>query len=163
MNLTPFSVALAAIALAFSAGCQNSRSARIERHAELFATLDGFSQSLIRQGLINFGFNDKMVEMALGEPNRITTATTEEGSVVFWTYRNYVIQNSEAATIGTSPANRHVSPVMVSSSVPRGGPSLFSTKAGPSQATVALDEGGHVGTLEVKFVEGLVAAAVITR
>ena len=163
MNLTPLSVALAILALAFNAGCQNSRSARIERNAELFASLDDFSQSLIRQGLINFGFNNKMVEMALGEPSRVTTTTTDEGKVEIWTYRNYVIQNSEAATIGTSPANRHVSPVMVSSAVPRGGPSLFSTKSGPSQATVALDEGGHVGTLEVKFVEGLVAAAVITR
>ena len=62
------------LATIFAAGCQSRRATRIQENGALFQGLDSFSQQLIQNGLVNYGFTPELVYMALGKPNGITAA-----------------------------------------------------------------------------------------
>lgn len=151
---------LAALGLAvFVAGCQSTRATRIQENAALFATLDPFTQKLIQEGLFAHGFTPDLVQMSLGKPNNVTSGDTENGAVQVWKYRNFVYGNIDGAMkmSANTPGSKPYGPIL-SSSAP-GGPSLFSTKAGPMQPTVSDGSDAPVGTLYIEFLNGRVVAA----
>lgn len=157
----PHHVTVAALLIAaFSAGCENMRTARIRENAALFASLDPFSQHLIRQGLFNYGFTPELVHMSLGKPNRVAVSETAKGRLETWTYRNFLYENSNAVTVGVSTPGMRPLGTVLSSSAP-GGPSLNSTKAGPGSAGVA--EETALCTLFIDLLEGSVVAIRIER
>ena len=139
--------------------CQSPRAARIQNNAALFASLDSFTQKVIKEGLFAHGFTPELVYMSLGRPNQVVTEQTENGPVEIWKYRNYVYGNVVGAMklSANTPGSKPYGPIL-SSSAP-GGPSLSSTKAGPMQPTVSDGSDAPVGTLYIEFLNGRVVAA----
>src|SRR5688500_10068806 len=69
-------------------GCSTPET-RIRRNPELFAQLTPEQQDLIRRGQVAVGFNAEMVRLALGEPDRYTTRTDQDGMSEVWHYVTY--------------------------------------------------------------------------
>ena len=141
-------------------GCQSSRTSRIAEHAALFASLDPTAQQIIREGLFAPGFTPELTYMALGKPNHVATTETENGTQQVWKYRNFVYGNVGAMQLSANnPGTKPYGPIL-SSSAP-GGPSLFSTRAGPVQPTISDGSDAPVGTLFIEFLNGHIVAARI--
>ena len=154
-------VIITTIAGSLMTGCQTPRATRIDEHAALFASLDPATQAVIKAGLFDYGYSSDMVYMALGKPSRRTSAETVDGTVETWVFRNFVYGNI-AGTMKMSantPGSKPYGPI-VSSSAP-GGPSLFSTKAGPVQPTISDGSDAPVATLYLDLLNGRVVAARI--
>jgi outer membrane protein assembly factor BamE (lipoprotein component of BamABCDE complex) len=81
-------IVAAAAALALSFGCSTPET-RIRRNPELFAQLSPEQQELIRRGQVAVGFNAEMVRLALGEPDRYTTRSDQDGTSEVWHYVTY--------------------------------------------------------------------------
>src|SRR5687768_13634383 len=81
-------LAASAAMLAFSFGCSTPET-RIRKNPELFAQLAPEQQDLIRRGQVAVGFNAEMVRLALGEPDRYTTRTDQDGMSEVWHYVTY--------------------------------------------------------------------------
>jgi len=81
---------LAALALAALCitGCSTPES-RIRKNPAAFARLTPEQQDLIRKGQIAIGFDQEMVQLALGEPDHITTRTDTKGVSEIWSYTTY--------------------------------------------------------------------------
>ena len=77
--------ALAALGIA---GCSTPES-RIRKNPEAFARLTPAQQDLIRKGQIAIGFDQEMVQLALGEPDHIITRTDATGASEIWSYTTY--------------------------------------------------------------------------
>lgn len=71
--------------VALVAGCATP-SSRIKKNPELFASFPLEAQALIQQGRVAIGFEPAMVEMALGEPNRVYARETGGGKLEVWSY-----------------------------------------------------------------------------
>jgi hypothetical protein len=80
--------AAALVALVAMAGCATP-AYRIRNNPEAFNRLTPEQQNLIRKGQIAVGFDPQMVELALGEPDHVTTRTTAEGVSEIWRYTTY--------------------------------------------------------------------------
>lgn len=157
---TPSLATTAALCLSlFVVGCQSTRATRIQEHAALFDTLDPFTQQVIKEGLFAHGFTPELVYMSLGKPSAVTSADSDNGTVQVWKYRNFVYGNVAGAMrlSANTPGSKPYGPIL-SSSAP-GGPSLFSTKAGPVQPTVSDGSDVPVGTLYIEFLNGRVVSA----
>ena len=153
--------AAAAVLMALlAAGCESMRDARIKEHAALYASLDPFSQKLVRQGLFDYGFTPEVLYMSLGKPNRVSVAETEKGRIETWTYRNFLYESANAVTVGVNTPGMRPLGSVISSSAP-GGPSLNSTKAGPGNASVAEDTA--LCTLLIDLLDDKVVAVRIQR
>ncbi|HTX64665.1 MAG TPA: hypothetical protein VMD31_02765 [Opitutaceae bacterium] len=70
------------------AGCSTPES-RIRNNPAVFSRLTPEEQAHIRMGQIAVGFDPQMVELALGEPDHVTTRTTAEGASEVWHYTTY--------------------------------------------------------------------------
>src|SRR4051812_43568570 len=81
-------LATTAAAIAFSLGC-STPATRIRKNPELFAQLAPEQQEMIRRGQVAIGFNAEMVRLALGEPDRLTTRTDQDGTSEIWHYVTY--------------------------------------------------------------------------
>jgi hypothetical protein len=79
--------ALAGAALLF-AGCQTVDS-RIRENPQLFASLDAATQAKIKQGIIDLGFTEDMVYLALGAPDQKRESRSAAGSQIVWVYNTY--------------------------------------------------------------------------
>lgn len=74
------------------AGCvsvQQIREMRIRDNQELFNTFSPAIQEKIRTGQIDIGFNEEMVHMAWGAPDRVYMRTTQQGTATVWSYSIY--------------------------------------------------------------------------
>ena len=80
--------ALAGAALLFAAGCQTIDS-RIKENPQLFASLDAATQAKIKQGIIDLGFTEDMVYLALGAPDQKRESRSAAGSQTAWIYNTY--------------------------------------------------------------------------
>jgi hypothetical protein len=78
----------AAGALVFSSAC-STPTARIRQNPAFFAQLAPEQQEMIRRGEVAVGFNAEMVRLALGEPDRYTVRTNQDGSSEVWHYVTY--------------------------------------------------------------------------
>ncbi len=67
------------------AGC-SSPAARIRENHALFARLGTAQQDLIRQGKVGIGFDEDMVRLAVGEPDRKWVRTEATGTSEVWSY-----------------------------------------------------------------------------
>jgi hypothetical protein len=69
-------------------GCATPES-RIRQNPEVFARLTPAQQDLIKKGQIAIGFDQEMVQLALGEPDHVITRTAKEGVSEIWSYTTY--------------------------------------------------------------------------
>jgi outer membrane protein assembly factor BamE (lipoprotein component of BamABCDE complex) len=74
--------------LVLLAGC-STPDRRIEKNPEAFNRCTPQQQELIKQGRIEVGFDQEMVRLALGDPDRITTRTDASGQGEVWHYVTY--------------------------------------------------------------------------
>lgn len=70
------------------AGCSTPER-RISRQPELFASYPAETQELIRQGKVGIGFDEDMVWLAVGEPDRKWTRTDAAGVSEIWAFTRF--------------------------------------------------------------------------
>jgi hypothetical protein len=78
---------LAALFLAL-AGCATSPADRIAQSQSSFDAWPAEVQTKVRAGQVAVGFTEEQVLVALGEPERTVTRTTDKGNVIVWAYRH---------------------------------------------------------------------------
>ena len=79
---------LLATAIVGLAGCQSVES-RIKEKPEAFAGVDKVTQDKIKQGIIDLGFSEDLVYLALGKPDQKRESVTTTGQTVTWVYNTY--------------------------------------------------------------------------
>ena len=84
----PFFSALLLAGFAFLAGCQTV-DYRIKQKPEVFASADKATQDKIKQGIIDLGYTEDLVYLALGAPDQKREKLTEAGRNVIWIYNTY--------------------------------------------------------------------------
>ncbi len=80
-------------ALAFLTGCETVDS-RIKEKPGAFAQADSATQDKIKQGIIDLGFTEDLVYLALGKPDQKRESVSPTGKSVTWIYNTYY-QRSE--------------------------------------------------------------------
>ena len=80
--------ALLLAGLAVFVGCQ-SVDDRIKKNPGAFAQLDGGTQDKVKQGIIDLGFNEDAVYMALGAPDQKRETANANGRSTTWIYNTY--------------------------------------------------------------------------
>lgn len=78
----------AAVAAFFFVGC-STPATRIKNNPTAFANYTLAQQEMIKQGKAGIGFDQEAVRLALGEPDRVRTYLTKEGTSQIWSYVNY--------------------------------------------------------------------------
>ena len=87
--MKPLLTVLSLIAgLVLLAGCSTPES-RIAKQPEAFARLTPDQQQMIKEGKVGVGFDMGMVQLALGDPDRIRERTDLNGKTEVWTYVTY--------------------------------------------------------------------------
>ena len=74
--------------LLLAAGCETVDT-RIKKKPDVFARLDAATQSKIKQGIIDLGYTEDMVYLALGAPDEKRESRSEAGTRVIWIYSHY--------------------------------------------------------------------------
>lgn len=83
--LTTFALAAT---LGFLGGCQTVED-RIQEKPEVFARLDVATQDKIKQGIIELGYTEDMVYLALGKPDQRRESMNAAGKTTTWIYNTY--------------------------------------------------------------------------
>lgn len=83
---TTISLLLCATALAF-AGCSTVDS-RIDKNRTVFNTWPPAVQDKVVKGEIDIGFTTDQVRVSLGEPDRVFSRTSADGTSQIWSYRD---------------------------------------------------------------------------
>jgi outer membrane protein assembly factor BamE (lipoprotein component of BamABCDE complex) len=91
------------------AGC-STPDARIKKSPEAFDRCTPQQQELIKQGKIAIGFDEEMVRLALGDPERITTRTDASGQSQVWHYVAY--ETDEGGPLYMGYYHRFYGPVL---------------------------------------------------
>jgi len=76
------------LAICGLAGCA-SPEARIKKNPELFAKLTPEQQALVKEGKVAVGFDEDMVKLAVGEPDRKWVRTDAGGTSEVWSYTTW--------------------------------------------------------------------------
>ena len=84
---TKLSVLAATLILLVATGCSTLHS-RIEKNRQAFDAWPPGVQDAIVRGQIAVGFTPDQVRVALGEPDRVWTRTTADGTSEVWSYRD---------------------------------------------------------------------------
>jgi len=92
-TLTTFLALLAGI---FLAGCATPET-RIRQNPAAFDRASPAQQELIKQGKVDIGFDEELVELALGVPDRTKERIDSSGKQIIWSYVNY--QNYDGAIL----------------------------------------------------------------
>jgi hypothetical protein len=74
--------------LALFTGCQTVND-RIKEKPEVFANVDKETQDKIKQGIIDIGYTEDMVYLALGAPDQKRESANAAGRTVTWIYNTY--------------------------------------------------------------------------
>ena len=74
--------------LGFLAGCQTIES-RIKEKPDVFANADKATQDKVKQGIIDLGYTEDLVYLALGAPDQNRETVTATGKSVTWVYNTY--------------------------------------------------------------------------
>ena len=69
-------------------GCQTIDN-RIKEKPEVFAQVDKATQEKIKQGIIDLGYSEDMVYLALGAPDQKREAISAAGRTITWIYNTY--------------------------------------------------------------------------
>jgi len=81
------------------AGC-NTIDHRISEKQDVFNRLDPQTQGKIRQGVVEVGYTEDMVYIALGPPDARYQKTTVKGDETTWTYKTYYEQFEGVEHVG---------------------------------------------------------------
>jgi hypothetical protein len=81
-------VLAAALGLWLIAGCSTPET-RIRDNPTAFNQLTPAQQDMIRKGQVGLGFDETMVHLALGDPDRIRTRVSSTGTTVVWIYTDW--------------------------------------------------------------------------
>ena len=81
-------LAIAAAALLTITGCQTVDT-RIKEKPDVFAKLDVATQDKIKQGIIDLGFTEDMVYLALGAADQKRESVSAAGNTLTWIYNTY--------------------------------------------------------------------------
>lgn len=81
------SLILSAAALALAAGCSTVDS-RIDKNRAAFNTWAPAVQDKVVKGQVDIGFTAEQVKVALGEPDRVFSRTSADGTSQIWSYRD---------------------------------------------------------------------------
>ena len=88
MNRRLLTTFMLAASLGFLSGCQ-SVDDRIKQKPEVFARLDTATQAKIKQGIIELGYTEDMVYLALGRPDERRETQKADGKSTTWIYNTY--------------------------------------------------------------------------
>lgn len=88
MNRRLLTTFMLATALGFLAGCQTVDD-RIKEKPEVFSKLDVVTQDKIKQGIIELGYTEDMVYLALGKPDQTRESLSAAGKTTTWVYNTY--------------------------------------------------------------------------
>jgi len=99
MNHRLFRTLMLATSLGFLVGCQTVET-RIKEKPEVFASVDKETQDKIKQGIIDLGFTEDMVYLALGAPDQKRESLTANGNTVTWIYNTYYTRYEGTAMMG---------------------------------------------------------------
>jgi outer membrane protein assembly factor BamE (lipoprotein component of BamABCDE complex) len=88
MKTTSTLLSLALTALFTLTACQSVET-RIKEKPDVFAGLDVATQDKIKQGIIDLGYTQDMVYLALGEPDQKKESVSATGETVTWIYNSY--------------------------------------------------------------------------
>jgi hypothetical protein len=88
MNIRKSAFAFIATLTLLLTGCETVDS-RIKEKPQLFSSLDAATQAKIKQGIIDLGFSEDMVYLALGVPDQKRESRTAAGSQIVWIYNTY--------------------------------------------------------------------------
>ena len=88
MNRRLLTTFMLAASLGFLVGCQTIDD-RIKEKPEVFNKLDSVTQAKIKQGIIDLGFNEDMVYLALGKPDQKRESINADGRKETWIYNTY--------------------------------------------------------------------------
>lgn len=136
-TLRPFTL-IAALALVVAAGCSTT-SSRIAKNPAAFAEWPVAVQDKVRAGQVDLGFTQEQVRVALGEPDRIFSRTTNDGTTDVWVYRQEKSRFSFGFGLGSVRGSTGVGAgVMVGDRDWRDGEST----------RVVFDRAGRVSTIE---------------
>ncbi|HTJ77777.1 MAG TPA: hypothetical protein VL357_02170 [Rariglobus sp.] len=69
-------------------GCAGPET-RIRKNPELFARLTPEQQTLVKEGKVAVGFDEDMVKLAVGEPDRKWVRTDSSGVSEVWSYTTW--------------------------------------------------------------------------
>ena len=105
MKKTLFPLAFVFLTL-IAAGCATVDS-RIAKHREVFNTWPPAVQDKVVLGQIDIGFTVDQVRVALGEPDRVFTRTTADGTSQVWSYRDRGPRFGFGVGIGMGSFGRH--------------------------------------------------------
>jgi hypothetical protein len=92
-------VAFFAVILLALAGC-NTINHRISEKQDVFDRLDPRTQDKIRQGIVEVGYTEDMVYIALGPPDAQHQKVTAKGDETTWAYKTYYEQFEGVAQVG---------------------------------------------------------------
>jgi hypothetical protein len=81
------------------AGC-NTIDSRIREKQDVFDRLDPQTQGKIRQGIVEVGYTEDMVYIALGPPDAQHQKVTFKGDETTWAYKTYYEQFEGVAEVG---------------------------------------------------------------
>jgi hypothetical protein len=99
MNPRLFRTFLLAGSLGFLAGCQTVES-RIKEKPEVFASADLATQEKITQGIIDLGFTEDHVYLALGAPDQKRETLNADGRTLTWVYNSYYTRYESDQFVG---------------------------------------------------------------
>jgi hypothetical protein len=99
MNTRHFLSLLAGTAALLLAGCQTVES-RIKEKPEVFASVDRATQEKIKQGIIDLGYTEDMVYLALGTPDQKRESVTAAGRTLTWIYNTYYTRYDGTVMMG---------------------------------------------------------------
>ena len=101
MNRRLLTTFMLAASLGFLTGCQTVES-RIKEKPDVFAKLDAATQDKVKQGIIELGYTEDIVYLALGAPDQKRESVSAIGKSVTWIYNTYYNRYN-----GTSYAGYH--------------------------------------------------------
>lgn len=97
---TKLGVGVCALALTLAAaGCATVGS-RIEKNRAQYETWPLAVREKVAAGQIDLGFTTEQVAVALGQPDRVFTRTTADGTSQVWTYRDRAPRFSFGVGVG---------------------------------------------------------------
>lgn len=124
-------------------GCSTVDS-RIAKNRAAFNTWPPAVQDKVVQGQIDVGFTPEQVRVAIGEPDRVFTRTTADGTSQVWSYRDRGPRFGFGVGVGVGSFGRHGGSF--------GGVSV-GTDGGyrdDEKLGVVIDPTGHVSAIETR-------------
>jgi hypothetical protein len=88
-------------ALVLLCGCQTVDD-RIKEKPDAFAKVDQATQDKIKQGIIDLGYTEDLVYLALGAPDQKRESASASGRTVTWIYNTYYQRYEGPAFAGYS-------------------------------------------------------------